>query len=268
MRKYSTETFISKCKEFWGEKYKYDNLVYINSDTPIIINCPKHGDFKIRPLKFLKGRECPCCKNKKRNTKKLTNEEFINQANNIHNYKYDYSKTSYINQKTKIIITCKIHGDFEIMPNYHIQDKVGCKTCGKEKIIKSNSYSFDEFLIKANNIHNNKFYYLKENYENLNSKIKIVCPIHGEFEQTAFNHLRTSGCKKCGYLKTSNILSYTKEDFIKLSNKIHYEKYDYSLVLYKNSKDKVKIICNKHGEFNQSPAMHIQGQGCPNCNSS
>ena len=268
MKKYSTETFINKCKEFWGETYSYQNLEYTNSNIPILVNCSKHGDFKIRPLKFIKGRGCPCCKIKKINTKKLTNEEFINQANIVHKNKYDYSKTSYVNQKTKTIVTCKIHGDFEVIPNYHTQDKVGCKICSKERIIKSNSYSFEEFLKKANIVHRNKFYYSEKGYENLNSKIKITCPNHGEFEQSAFNHLRTSGCKQCGYLNTSKVLSYTRECFIKLSKKIHFDKYNYDLVFYKNSKEKVKIICNKHGEFEQSPAMHLQGQGCPSCNNS
>ena len=43
------------------------------------------------------------------------------------------------------------------------------------------------------------------------------------------------------------------------------DKYDYSLVKYTDSKIKVNIICKKHGEFKQMPAMHLQGQGCPNC---
>jgi len=268
MKKYSTKAFISKCKEFWGETYSYENLEYINSNIPIQVNCFKHGEFKIRPLKFIKGRGCPYCKIKKTNTKKLTNEEFINQANIIHGNKYNYSKTLYVNQKTKVVVTCKSHGDFEIIPNYHTHDKVGCKICSKERTIKSNSYSFKEFLKKANIVHGNKFYYSEKGYENLNSKIKIICPKHGEFEQSAFNHLRTSGCKQCGHLNTSKILSYTKESFIEKSKKIHFDKYNYDLVLYKNSKEKVKIICNKHGEFKQSPAMHLQGQGCPNCNNS
>lgn len=55
--------------------------------------------------------------------KKKTLDEFIQEANIIHNNKYDYTKTNYINSKTKIIVICSTHGEFKICPshqyNYH-----------------------------------------------------------------------------------------------------------------------------------------------------
>ena len=100
------------------------------------------------------------------------------------------------------------------------------------------------------------------NYINSKTKVKIICPIHGIFEQVSFNHLNGSGCPKCqGRNKT------TKE-FIKESKNIHGYKYNYSLTNYINSKTKVKIICPGHGVFEQLPYDHIQMQGCPKCKSS
>jgi hypothetical protein len=57
----------------------------------------------------------------------------------------------------------------------------------------------------------------------------------------------------------------TTQDFIYKANKIHKNKYDYSLVKYSDSKNKVKIICPEHGEFEQRPNDHIQGKGCILC---
>lgn len=55
------------------------------------------------------------------------------------------------------------------------------------------------------------------------------------------------------------------DEFIKRSNIIHNNKYDYSLVKYKNNSTKVDIICPKHGKFEQRPKNHLDGQGCPSC---
>lgn len=56
------------------------------------------------------------------------------------------------------------------------------------------------------------------------------------------------------------------EYFINKANEVHgVGTYDYSLVNYKNSKEKVKIICKEHGVFEQSPSRHLNRQGCKKC---
>lgn len=57
----------------------------------------------------------------------------------------------------------------------------------------------------------------------------------------------------------------TNEEVINRSNKIHNYLYDYSLVDYINIKEKVNIICKKHGVFKQRMNEHLIGQGCPEC---
>jgi len=121
-----------------------------------------------------------------------------------------------------------------------------------------------EFINEAKLIHNNKYDYSLVNYINTDTKIKIICPIHGEFEQTPYKHIKGQGCKNCGYNKNSNLFRNTIDDFIKKSIKIHGNKYDYSLVNYKTNKDRVKIICPIHGEFEQTPNAHIK-YGCKLC---
>ena len=119
----------------------------------------------------------------------------------------------------------------------------------------------EEFIEKSKKIHDDKYDYSLVNYINAASKVKIICPEHGVFEQTANNHLRNRGCPFCG-----GTMKLNTDKFIHKSKKIHGEKYDYSQVEYINNKIKVKIICPKHGIFEQIPLDHITNKsGCSIC---
>ena len=125
--------------------------------------------------------------------------------------------------------------------------------------------STKQFIEEANLIHNNKYNYSKVNYINANTKVCIICPIHGEFWQTPANHLKGRKCPKCKFelLKRKNTKS--KEQFITEANIIHNNKYNYSKIEYVNTNTKVCIICPEHGEFWQTPANHLKKHGCPKC---
>ncbi len=196
---------------------------------------------------------------------KLNKNNFIPRALEIHNGKYSYTKTVYVKAKEKVIITCPIHGDFEQRPQDHILKKCGCPKCKAEKTIQVHSYNNDIFLEKAKKVHGDKFDYSKVNYVRYDKPVTIICPIHGEFQQAPKVHYEGSGCPKCGRIKANNSESLSIQDFIERSNKIHGNKYNYSKSLYTGNNDKVIIICPKHGEFTQTPANHMMGQGCPKC---
>jgi len=128
--------------------------------------------------------------------------------------------------------------------------------------------TLQEFIDKSNNIHNNYYNYSLTNYINSTTKVKIICPKHGIFFQQPNNHMFGQRCIKC---MGDNVRKARKKDinyFLEKAKKLHGEKYDYSLVNYRTSKDKVIIICKKHGEFLQTPNAHIcssMKQGCPYC---
>ncbi len=123
-----------------------------------------------------------------------------------------------------------------------------------------------EFINRAIKIHGDKYDYSKVKYKGANYKIKIGCPFHGEFEQYPNNHLRTSGCPKCGTIKGSVKLTKSLSDIINKANKIHDNKYNYSNYNYIGIQNKSIIICPLHDEFEQSMDQHInQKQGCPKC---
>lgn len=111
----------------------------------------------------------------------------------------------------------------------------------------------NEFIIRSNKIHNNLYDYSLVKYKNNKTKVKIICKEHGIFEQLPMSHLRGSKCLKC----TNKSNTKTTKQFILESNNVHNNKYDYSLVNYKNAYSKVKIICKEHGVFEQIPISHM-----------
>ena len=123
----------------------------------------------------------------------------------------------------------------------------------------------EEFIQDAREKHGDKYDYSKVDYVNANTKVCIMCPKHGKFEQRPGDHTQGKGCPKCRNEATGERCRSSKEDFIKKSLEIHKGKYDYSNVNYVNSKTKVSIICPKHGEFWQAPTAHLSGSGCYKC---
>ena len=102
-------TFIEKARKVHGNKYDYSKVEYHNNHEKVCIICPEHGEFWQTPKNHLKGCNCPKCSN----VYKMSNEEWIEKAREIHGDKYDYSKTHYISNKLKVKIICPKHGEFE-----------------------------------------------------------------------------------------------------------------------------------------------------------
>lgn len=191
--------------------------------------------------------------------KRLTQDDFINRSNVIHQGKFDYSLVDYKNSSTKVKIICPIHGEFEQKPNDHLRG-VGCRLCGYGEAKEKTTRPQEEYIRKAEEKHNGKYSYEKTKYVNANTNIIITCPIHGDFTQNPNQHLRGQGCIKCAG-------KYMDQDmFVDKAKKIHGDKYDYSKVVYTNNNTPVIIICPEHGEFLQLPTGHLsQKQGCPVC---
>lgn len=260
----SLNDFITRAVQKHGSYYDYSKVEYKNINTKISIICPKHGVFAQQPWSHLNGNKCKKCAIE--NNKILINEKsfyyknkFIERANLKHGSYYDYSKINYINKSTKIEIICPKHGVFEQLPSNHLKN-IGCSKCGFDK----RKISQEEFINRARSFHGNIYDYSQVNYIGANKKITIICSIHGSFEQIASDHY-THGCNKCAMEFRHRTLSSNTENFIKEAQKIHKDKYDYSLVEYKNSTTKVKIICPKHGIFAQKPSYHLIGCDCPTC---
>lgn len=161
--------------------------------------------------------------------RRQTQEEFIKLCREKHKEKYDYSKTIYINKRTKVIVGCKEHGDFEQMSHKHVRGQ-GCRACAGNKLKTT-----DEFIQNAKKIHGNRYDYSKVEYKNNQTKVTIICKDHGKFEQTPDNHTnKKQGCAGCACN-----LQKTTETFIRQSKEFFKDRFDYSLVDYKNSRSKI-----------------------------
>jgi hypothetical protein len=123
----------------------------------------------------------------------------------------------------------------------------------------------EEFINRCNILHNYIYDYSLVKYQNNKTKVNIICPTHGLFEQLALTHLSGKGCRLCGINQAIQKTSSNTTDFISKSISLHNQKFDYSLVKYCSAHKKVDIICSIHGPFKQTPSNHLKGHGCPNC---
>lgn len=190
---------------------------------------------------------------------RLTKQEFIKKAMEVHGDKYDYSKVEYINAYTKICIICPIHGEFWQIAKNH-QNGAHCPKCSRISSSNKNRKTTEEFIKKAKKVHNCKYDYSKVDYKKSSTKVCIICPEHGEFWQTPSSHLKGCKCPECSGKKKK-----TTEEFIAKANEKHNYKYDYSKTVYENKRSKVIIRCPIHGDFIQCANNHLRGQGCPEC---
>jgi hypothetical protein len=257
--------FIAKAKEIHGDKYDYSMLPEsFTTKEKLSIICPEHGVFE-KDVDHHIGRKqgCPACSNRQR----YTTESFVKKLKTLpHCENYTFEKVNYVNTSTKVILTCKEHGDFEISP-LHLLAGQGCPKCRYIKSAAGRRRSIDEVITAARAVHGDKYdYSLITEYKNDRISYPIICPIHGVFYQAFNNHIKAKqGCPICGREKCDTDRQMTTEEFIEKATQVHEGFYDYSKTVYTYSKDKVTIICPKHGEFEQIARNHLFGAGCPKC---
>ena len=195
--KYTTIEFIEQARKIHGDKYDYSKVEYNGANKKVCIICPEHGIFWQKPSSHLLGCGCPKCGNEKCAEKNASDvNEFIEKARKIHGNKYDYSKVEYKNQKTPVRIICPEHGEFFMTPCAHLV-RQGCRKCSNEKLSKERVKPNEQWIEEAKKIHGDRYSYEKTIYRGYRRKVTITCPIHGVFEQLAYDHQQGKGCPKC-----------------------------------------------------------------------
>ena len=121
----TTKIFRERSIAIHGDKYDYSLSEYIGKERPLKIICLEHGVFEQMPCNHWQGKGCWKCAG----VKPLTKDEFVQQANMVHDYKYNYSETNYVKHSQKVVINCEEHGPFEQTANSHLQGH-GCHYCG------------------------------------------------------------------------------------------------------------------------------------------
>ena len=187
-------------------------------------------------------------------TNRLSQNTYIELATAQHNGKYDYSSTIYKNMRSKILIICPEHGEFEQRADAHVNGQ-GCKLCGYKNFKKS-SKSQEQFIKDAIKKHGNKYGYEKVKYTGALDSVIIICPEHGEFEQSAHNHLAGSGCNMCKPPASGGGMYNNYQGWYKLLNPTKFIKpIDEHMKSYKdgevNYKSRLELKAIKYADFNK-----------------
>lgn len=189
---------------------------------------------------------------------KVNTETFLKRAYLKHGDLYDYSLVVYKKATEKVKIICKKHGVFEQTPQCHMRG--GCKKCSFEKMGKSKRIDVDHFISISTKKHGDKYDYSNVSLTSASDIVEILCKKHGAFKQIANNHMRKSGCYKCNVSENASI-----DGFKSKAKELHGNRYDYSLAVFNGARNKVDIICKKHGLFKQIASSHLKGSGCKEC---
>jgi hypothetical protein len=258
--------FITKAKLTHGNNYKYHLVEYKNSLTKVKIECLNGHVFEQTPNHHIDGNGCPKCIGRGRTLedfKTMSQEKFGQDA-------FDYSKTVFVNMNTSLTLICKKSHEFNTVPEIHLRENSlgGCTECAKSRSKERMSYTQEQWVELASVRHNNFYDYSKVNYISSLHKIAIICPKHGEFEQTPNSHLSGTGCRKCGIEKIIASKLFGPDDFLKMFDEcstIHSNKYTYTDVYRKDGYLFIELCCEKHGVFSQRFDHHKRGHGCFNC---
>lgn len=205
MKKLDTEGFVNKAIEKHGDKhYDYSRVIYKSGLVDVTVGCPIHGDFLIKPQHHLQKSYCPECSKTARTEatlkvnedKKLSTENWILTAKEIHGDRFGYSNTVYVDARTKVKIECDIHGEQEMLPHHHIKG-YGCGKCGKNMINTTNGKAFtqEEFIERVSKI--GDYTFENTTYISKRKFVDVTCKQHGSFTTTGELLLKGHGCPKC-----------------------------------------------------------------------
>lgn len=129
----NTEQYVEKVSAVHKNFYGYAYTKYTRAHDTILVECPHHGVFEIRAYAHRNGQGCKKCHIQSRlQSKPKPLERFISQAHKQHLNFYSYDKVKYVNNLTKVIITCPLHGDFDQRPSQHLVGN-GCPDCANAR---------------------------------------------------------------------------------------------------------------------------------------
>jgi len=253
-----TEEFVQQASFVHENAYDYSKVKFVSQNTKVTILCPDHGEFYQTPYWHIVNKGgCKSCDNEKRRMGLLG---FIEKARATHGDKYRYPAQPYLNSYTKLTIECQKHGGFLQTPGNHLSGG-GCPACFEESRGEALRSNLVGFITKAKAVHGPAYTYPEQGYVNSKSKLKIVCPAHGEFVQTANAHLAGQGCKECA----DESRRFSWEIFLERAKRVHGGSYVYQKQDFVHFGQKVAITCPAHGEFVQTASAHLAGNGCKRC---
>lgn len=260
-RQLSTFDFISRSLLKHGLKYDYSKTVFVNSTTKVDIICPTHGVFQQYPGAHMRGFGCKKCADYSRKFN-ITVDDFITTAIDIHNNEHDYSGVVFNSIDDKIVVSCKVHGNFTTTPRRHLNGNK-CRKCANASHGLKCRKPVAKWLEDAKEANPQFDYSLSDFTKEI---VTVICEIHGEQLKSRKELMKPTLCRQCSYLKFSvDNSAKSRALFTSTASNLHNNRYDYSKVKYVNQLVPVAIECPTHGLFEQSPKHHLRGSGCPKC---
>lgn len=182
--------------------------------------------------------------------------------------RYNLEKAVYKNARTKVTLTCLHHGDFDILPRDIVRRSYLCKACKDEFSAQGTQQNAEAFAERVREKFGADAFDLSElGYQDTQSLVTLVCQKHQTRHQIRPYDLDklTYGCTDCRNEALREKYTAPPAQFLEKAKAIHGDRYDYGKVNYQGSHHKVTIECRVHGEFEQTPASHLSGRGCPKC---
>lgn len=228
----------------------------------VTLTCKKHGEFTVSVTQLIrrdKGLICKSC---------VAQSKFIKDSTDVHGGRFDYSEVNYTRHDEEVKIRCNSCGNFFWQtPKNHKAGYIGCVSCSNKLKKEALTYNTEEVVTQFKSVHGENYDYSQVTYKSAREDVKIWCKkCKAFFLLSPGRHKEGCYCPTCTKQDVSKSRTKTTTQFIKEANKVHDFKYSYIKANYVSSKDKVEIICPKHGSFWQAPECHLYKEhGCPKC---
>lgn len=185
----NTEEFIEKARRVHGTLYDYTKVEYETAHTPVCIIDPEYGEFWQTPNDHLSGKgnyhRGNAASSKKQ---RLSLNDFITRAREVHGDTYDYSEVDYKNYEDKVKIIDPEHGAFWQKPGNHLSGNGHPARWNKRRSL-ARRLTTEEFVAKAREVHGDTYDYSRVEYVTSHSLVEIVDQDYGSFWMSPNNHL-------------------------------------------------------------------------------
>lgn len=264
------ERFLKKARAMYPD-YDFSCVEYKDRETHIVVVCPVHGEFKIRPRTLLIGEKgqkphgCWKCNNLiPPYEKELTLDTFKNRMQELYGDKYTFVWSDFNNKQSMIRFTCKEHGE-QRRSVTGLLDGKGCAYC-------NGKFYPPDWIKNARAVHGEKYEYDESRPpQRVSDIIRYKCPVHG-WQETRYDcHVQQGcGCALCAGVQTKLPAEDRKQIWIKKCRERFPGRFSYRDVVYVNNDTPVKIYCKEHHiTFETTPDTHLRGSGaCPLCTKS
>ena len=187
------DEFLSEARKRHGDRYDLSEVVYQGRTKKIKVICKEHGPFYPQAGNFgYLGSGCPECGRELNGSKRRRKEiSYIAEGARVHKGRYSYGKVTRKNGVAMMWVICKVHGRYLQNAQDHLKG-IGCMKCARPLRDQGT------FMERAREVHGDKYDYSKVEYTKALNKVTIICPTHGEFEQTPSSHISAAqGCPMC-----------------------------------------------------------------------